>query len=60
LHVIKMWSTAAVEDAEQRGQKKGTTRTATKGVACQGSALSPPLSNFYTRRFVLGWKRLVV
>jgi group II intron reverse transcriptase/maturase len=59
LHLIKMWITAAVEETDERGSRKRTTRNRDekRGIP-QGSPLSPLLSNLYMRRFVLGWKRL--
>ena len=59
LHLIKMWITAPVEDTDERGSKRRTTRNRDeqRGLP-QGSPLSPLLSNLYMRRFVLGWRRL--
>lgn len=59
LHLIKMWITAVVEDTDERGHKRRTTRNRDAGRGLpQGSPLSPLLSNLYMRRCVLGWKRL--
>jgi group II intron reverse transcriptase/maturase len=59
LHLIRMWLEAPVEEADEGGHKKRTTRNRDekRGIP-QGSPLSPLLSNIYMRRFVLGWKRL--
>ena len=59
LHLIKMWLETPVEETDDRGRKKRTTRNRDekRGIP-QGSPLSPLLSNVYMRRFVLGWKRL--
>ena len=59
LHLIKMWLQAPVEETDERGKKKRTTRNRDEGRGIpQGSPLSPLLSNIYMRRFVLGWKLL--
>jgi RNA-directed DNA polymerase len=59
LHLIKMWLQASVEEADERGRKKCTTRNRDeKRGTPQGSPLSPLLANIYMRRFVLGWKSL--
>ena len=59
LHLIKMWLEAPVEETDERGRRKRTTRSRDekRGIP-QGSPLSPLLSNLYMRRFVLGWKHL--
>jgi group II intron reverse transcriptase/maturase len=59
LHLIKMWLETPVEETDERGRKKRTTRNRDekRGIA-QGSPLSPLLSNLYMRRFVLGWAHL--
>ena len=59
LHLIKMWLQCAVEETDDRGQKKRTTEAKDKGRGIpQGAPISPLLANIYMRRFVLGWKRL--
>ncbi len=59
LHLIKMWLEAPVEETDDRGNKRQSTRNRDKGRGTpQGSPISPMLSNIYMRRFVLGWKRL--
>ena len=59
LHLLKMWLEAPVEETDERGNKRRSTRNRDKGRGTpQGSPISPMLSNLYMRRFVLGWKRL--
>jgi group II intron reverse transcriptase/maturase len=59
LHLIRMWLEAAVEETDERGNKRRSTRNRDEGRGTpQGSPLSPLLSNLYMRRFVLGWKKL--
>ena len=59
LDLIKMWLEAAVEETDERGHKRRSTRNRDEGRGSpQGSPLSPLFSNLYMRRFVLGWKKL--
>src|ERR1700746_435452 len=59
LHLIKMWLEAPVEETDERGNKRRSTRNRDEGKGSpQGSPISPLLSNLYMRRFVLGWKKL--
>jgi len=59
LHLIKMWLEAAVEEIDDRGRKRRTTRNKDeKRGTPQGAPISPLLSSLYMRRFVLGWKVL--
>lgn len=57
LHLVKMWLEAAVEETDESGTKRRTTRNKDEGRGTpQGGVLSPLLANLYMRRFVLGWK----
>src|SRR5246127_556293 len=57
LHLIKMWLETPVEETDERGNKRRSTRNRDEGRGIpQGSPISPLLSNLYMRRFVLGWK----
>ena len=59
LHLIKMWLEAPVEETDESGNKRRSTRNRDEGRGSpQGSPISPLLSNLYMRRFVLGWKKL--
>ncbi len=59
LHLIKMWLEAPVEETDERGNKRRSTRNRDEGRGTpQGSPISPLLANIYMRRFVLGWKTL--
>jgi RNA-directed DNA polymerase len=59
LHLIKMWLEAAVEETDERGVVRRTTRNKDEGRGTpQGGVLSPLLANLYMRRMVLGWKVL--
>jgi len=59
LHLLKMWLEAPVEETDERGNKRRTTRNRDEGRGTpQGAPISPLLSNLYMRRFVLGWKKL--
>lgn len=58
LRLLKQWLQAAVEETDERGSVKRTTRNKDDGRGTpQGGVLSPLLANLYMRRFLLGWKR---
>jgi group II intron reverse transcriptase/maturase len=57
LHLVKMWLEAAVEETDEQGRVRRTTRNKDEGRGTpQGGVASPLLANLYMRRFVLGWK----
>jgi RNA-directed DNA polymerase len=59
LGLIKMWLVAPVEETDERGRTRRTTRNKDEGRGSpQGSPLSPLLANVYMRRFIVGWKVL--
>jgi group II intron reverse transcriptase/maturase len=59
LGLIKMWLVAPVEESDERGRTRRTTRNKDEGRGSpQGSPLSPLLANIYMRRFIVGWKAL--
>ena len=59
LHLLKMWLEMPVEEIDERGDRRRTTRNKDEGRGTpQGSPISPLLSHVYMRRFVLGWKAL--
>jgi retron-type reverse transcriptase len=59
LHLLKMWLEAPVDETDDQGRMRRTTRNkdSKRGIP-QGSPISPLLSDLYMRRLVLGWKRL--
>ncbi len=59
LALIKQWLVAAVEEDDERGHRRRSTRAKDekRGIP-QGAPVSPLLSNLYMRRFILGWKVL--
>jgi group II intron reverse transcriptase/maturase len=59
LRLIKMWLTTPVEETDERGHTRRTTRNKDeKRGTPQGAPISPLLSNLYMRRFVYAWKVL--
>jgi group II intron reverse transcriptase/maturase len=58
LGLIRQWLEMAVEEIDERGQKRRTTVNKDTGRGTpQGAPISPLLSNLYMRRFILGWKK---
>jgi group II intron reverse transcriptase/maturase len=59
LGLIKTWLVAPVEETDERGRTRRTTRNKDEHRGSpQGSPLSPLLANIYMRRFIMGWKLL--
>jgi group II intron reverse transcriptase/maturase len=59
LHLLKMWLEASVEETDEHGRTRRTTRNKDEGRGTpQGGVASPLLANLYMRRFILGWKQL--
>jgi RNA-directed DNA polymerase len=59
LHLVKMWLEAPVEETDECGRTRRTTRNKDEGRGTpQGGVASPLLANLYMRRFILGWKQL--
>jgi RNA-directed DNA polymerase len=58
LRLVKTWLEMAVEETDERGNKRRTTvnKDCGKGTP-QGAPISPLLANLYMRRFLLGWKQ---
>jgi RNA-directed DNA polymerase len=59
LHLVKMWLEAPVEETDEQGRRRRTTRNKDEGRGTpQGGVASPLLANLYMRRFILGWRQL--
>jgi RNA-directed DNA polymerase len=59
LHLIKMWLECPVEETDDKGRRRRTTKARDNGRGIsQGSPISPLLANIYMRRFVVGWRKL--
>ena len=57
LHLLKMWLQAPVEEIDDRGYRRCSTRNRDEGKGTpQGSPISPMLANCYFRRFLLAWQ----
>ena len=58
LALIKKWLEMAVQETDETGNRRRTTRAKAEGKGTpQGAPISPLLANLYMRRFVLGWKK---
>ena len=58
LKLVKAWLEMAVEETDERGNKRRTTANKDSGKGTpQGAPLSPLLANLYMRRFLLGCKQ---
>jgi len=58
LRLLKMWLEAPVEETDEQGRVRRTTRNRDEGRGTpQGGVASPLLANLYMRRFVVGWKQ---
>ena len=59
LHLLKQWLEMPVEETDERGCPRRTTRNKDeKRGTPQGAPISPLFANIYMRRFILGWKVL--
>ena len=59
LHLLKEWLEMPVEEEDERGNQRRTTRNKDEGRGTpQGAPISSLLANLYMRRFILGWKEL--
>jgi group II intron reverse transcriptase/maturase len=59
LHLLKQWLEMPVEEKDERGRRRRTTRNKDEHRGSpQGAPISPLLANIYMRRFILGWKVL--
>jgi RNA-directed DNA polymerase len=57
LHLVKMWLETPVEETDEQGRKRRTTRNKDEGRGTpQGGVISPLLANLYMRRFVVAWR----
>jgi RNA-directed DNA polymerase len=57
LALLARWLEMPVEETDERGQRRRTTRNKDEGRGTpQGAPLSPLLANLYMRRFLLGWR----
>jgi RNA-directed DNA polymerase len=54
LHLIKMWLKAAIEERDERGNRR--RRSSGNSGTPQGGVLSPLLANVYMNRFLRAWR----